>query len=255
MSKYRSRAECRDIVRAVIADSSPPSLESFNLSRGEQNFFRRRTARALDRAAKDTCVFTEYYALPMARPVRNLIVASATMIAGVFVAATILYFYAPASVDRMPLFTGCLAVTVAAVGWVVAGGFTHRNTIRQNTINLLFARFSQGPVNEAFYRFGRTFGYDEKDYITPKHIADLRATGSDDDWKAASSVGFVLNYFELLANGVICGDLDHSIIKGAIRGSIVYFYDRCEPFIRECVEDDIRTYEQLRRLRANYREP
>lgn len=255
MSKYRSRAECRDIVRAIIADSSPPPLDSFKLSHAEQNFFQRRTARTLDRAAKETCVFTEYYALPLARPVWNLIIASGAMILGVFSAATILYFYAPARVDPMPLFTGCLAVTVAAVGWVVAGGFAHRNTIRQNTINLLFARFSQGPINEAFHRFGRTFGYDEKDYITPKRLAGLRATGNEEDWKAASTVGFILNYFELLANGVISGDLHHEVVKGSIRGSIVYFYDRCEPFIRECVQDDARTYEQLRRLRANYREP
>jgi len=255
MGKYRSRAECRDIVRSVIAASSPPPLESFDLSRSEDNFFRRRTARALDRAAKDTCVFTEYYALPIARPVWNLIGAAAAMILGVFSAATIFYLYAPASVDRMPLFTGSLAVTVAAVGWVVAGGFTYRNTVRQNTINILFARFTTGPINEAFYRFGKEFGYDEHQHITPKRLAELRATGNEDDRKAAGTVGFILNYFELLANGVICGDFDHRVVKNSIRGSIVYFYDRCEPFIRAAAEEDARTYEQLRRLRANYREP
>jgi hypothetical protein len=251
MSKYRSRTECRNVIRAIIAESSPPPLESFKLTHAEENFFRRRTARALDRAAQDTCAFTEYYALPMARPVWNLIIASVVMIVAVLGAATILYFYAPDSVDRMPLFTGCLAVTVAAVGWVVAGGFAYRNTVRQNTINMLFARFSQGPINEAFHRFGRAFGYDENDLISQKRLDDLRASGKEDDFKAASTVGFILNYFELLANGVISGDLNHAVVKGSIRGSIVYFYDRCEPFIRNCTDENARVYEQLRRLRAN----
>lgn len=255
MSKYRSRAECRDIVRAIIAESAPPPVASFNLSQSEENFFRRRTARAIERAGKDTCVFTEYYALPMARPVRNLVLASAVMIAAALAATGILYAYSPAGADQTRLFSGSLAVIVAAVGWVVAGGFNHRNTIRQATNNMLFARFTTGPVNEAFYRFGRAFGYNQPTPVTPRRLAELRASDSEDDWKAASSVGFLLNYFELIANGVIRGDLDHRIVRDTIRGVIVYYYDRCEPFIRECVDDDPRTYEQLRRLRAHYREP
>lgn len=254
MAKYRSRAECREIVKAIAAETARP-LQEFGLTRPEDNFFRRRSERALDRAAKDTSAFTQYYALPLARPLLNLIFGSAAVIVAVIIATALLFAYSPPNTDESKLFAAAIAAVVVAVGWVIAGGFSHRNTIRQATNQMLFARFSQNPINEAFYLFGKAFGYEETNLISTKSLNDLRATGCEDDRKAAASVGFLLNYFELIANGVIRGDLDHRLVKDTIRGGIVYFYDRCEPFIRECAHEEPRVYEQLRRLRANYREP
>lgn len=249
---YRSRAECRAIVQAIISEGP---LAPFALSKAEENFFRARTSRSVDKLAIDTATFKQYYHLPVAKPLWNLIIASTSMVLTGLAVAWWFYVNSPATTNKVPLITGCIVATVAAVGWTVAGGFTHRNTIRQNTNNILFARFSQSPIADALHRFHREFGYNEHSVVTVKRVLDLRSTQNEDDWKAAASVGFILNYFELISSGVIRGDLDKTIVSDNIRGVIVYYHDMCEPFILEAARGNAKVYDKLRKMRAHYREP
>jgi len=57
---YRSREEIRQIIRAIIAESKPPPLRSFNFQPGEEEFFRARTARFVDYTASKCASFKAY---------------------------------------------------------------------------------------------------------------------------------------------------------------------------------------------------
>lgn len=250
---YRSWSERRDIIRAVIAESNHSTLESFNLSPSETVFFRARSARAVDRLARETSSFKAYYALPIARPFKYVLYVVAAMITAAFSAAAYLYLHTPATTGRAPIFTAFLAVVTAAVGWAVSGGLTHRNTIRQNTNSMLFARFSHAPFGEALHRFHTTFG--TSDVVTTDRIDGLRRSDRDEDRRSAAAVGYLLNYYEFIASGVLHGDLHPEIVRDNIRGVLCFFYDRCEPHIVNLNRANPRTFANLIKMRTHYREP
>jgi hypothetical protein len=207
--------------------------------------------KAAEAAVKKTARFRSSYALPVAKPFRNVLRASGIVILAAWATAGLfLWFFSPS--EKTPIFDACLVVTVAAIGWAVVGSLTHRNTIRQNTNNFLFARFSQTQFGDALHRFHRKFGFDENVGITPSKLSALRATGDEEDWRTASSVGFLLNYFELVANGVINGDLDERIVRQNFRGVIQFYHDKCWPVIDEARRLDHRTFSGLIRLKTYY---
>jgi hypothetical protein len=236
----------------MIAATSPPPIASFDLSPSEEVYFRARSGRIVDKLAHETSTFKSYYALPIQRPFKYVIFVCATMVATALLTAGYLYRHLAPDADPAPIFTGTIAVVVAAVGWAVSGGITHRNTIRQNTNNVLFARFSNAPFGEAVLRFYVAFGNDER--ITSQRLNALRASGTEDDRKTVAAVGYVLNYYEFIAAGVLSGDLNADIIRTNIRGVICYFYDRCEPHITASNKSDPKTFENLIKIRTHYRD-
>src|SRR4051794_7616229 len=116
---YRSWEERRDIIRAVIAETNPPPLESFRLTPSEAVFFRARAARAVATLAQKTSSFKAYYALPVAKPFKYVIYVSSAMIVAALCAAVYLYRHSSPTSDTTPIFTAFIAVVVAAVGWAV----------------------------------------------------------------------------------------------------------------------------------------
>jgi hypothetical protein len=207
--------------------------------------------KALKDGARRTAHFSNAYALPVAKPFRNVILASTIVIVATWAAAGLyLYLWEPA--DKTPVFNSSLAVMVVAVGWVVAGGITYRNTIRQNTYSVLFARFSQAHFGEALNRFLRKFGFDESPEVTQEQLDALRATNDDQEWQNAASVGFLLNYFELVASGVVKGDLHEGIVRENFRGAICFFHKKCWPIIEHANRTNHRTYSNLIRLNTFY---
>lgn len=251
---YRSWAERREIIRAVIAESAPPPLATFGLSASEETVFRAEAARAVDALARNTSAFKGYYALPTARPFNFVIATSAAVIVGAAAAASYIYVHTQKD-PAYPIYAALLSLSVVAAGWTIAGWITHRNTIRQNTNTMLFARFSQATFGEALHRFHCAFGFDDHTRVTIERVRELRASSSEDDWKAATSVGYLLNYFELISTGVIRGDLDAGIVKDNFRGVICYYHDKCQPFIAHFNRENPRVYEHLIKMRAHYREP
>jgi hypothetical protein len=246
----RSAKERRAIVCAMLAEDGAP-LSSFALSEREEKFYRARASKAIEAAVKKTARFRKSYSLPVAKPFRNVLWASFGVIVGAWATAGLfLWLFSPP--EETPIFDACLAVTVVAIGWAVVGSLTHRNTIRQNTNNFLFARFSQTQFGDALYRFHRKFGFDEKVGITESKLDALRATGDEEDWRTASSVGYLLNYFELVANGVISGDLDERIVRQNFRGVIQFYHDKCWPIIDAARRRNHRTFSGLIRLKTYY---
>lgn len=157
-SPYRSWADRRQIIRSIIADAAPPPLAGFGLSPSEEVYFRARSDRMIDRLARRTSSFKTYYQLRTSQPF--LYVVGLTLVIVTFGVAAGIYMYLrrEQEVHLYPLLGASATLSVAAVGWCVAGWIAHRNAVRQNTNNILFARFSQTAFMESMHRFHREFG-------------------------------------------------------------------------------------------------
>lgn len=91
--------------------------------------------------------------------------------------------------------------------------------------------------------------------VTTARMNALKASEREDDRKAAASVGYLLNYYEFIASGVLHGDLHSEIVRDNIRGVICFFYDRCEQHIQDLNKTNPRTFQNLIKIRTHYREP
>lgn len=251
---YRSWADRRKIVAAIIAEINAPPVESFKLTPSEEVFFRARANRVLHDVGRRTSIFKAYYDLRTKKPFRNILGVTALVCSFGVIAALYLLITRRGNTDIYPLFAACAAVTVASIGWCVAAWIAHRNAIRQNTVNLLFARFSQATFAESMHRFHAEFGYDVKDVVSTARIAIARKR-NDEGAKASETPNYLLNYFEFIAAGVLNGDLDAKIVRDNIKGYLSYYYDKCEPFIFEANARNSKAFEFLRKLRTHYREP
>lgn len=253
--RYRSWEERREIIRAVIAESNPKPLSGFQLTESEETYYRSRAAKTVATLAARSSTFKAYYRLPTAKPFGLVVAVSALTSAGAAFAAGYLVWHRHGSALPYPLLAACATITVAAIGWTVAGWITHRNTVRQNTNNILFARFSQAPFGEALHRFHKQFGWKVNETITSVQLDMLRLSGNDESMRAAASATYILNYFESIASGVLNGDLDQTIVRDNVRGFICNYHDKCAPHIRASNRANPRTYENLIKLRTHYREP
>ena len=252
--RYRSWEERREIIRAVLADSASKPLSSFKLTASEEIYFRSRTAKAVHELAKQTSGFRAYYALPTAHPFYRVVFTSAAIIA-VTVVAGIVVWFRTSDEPAYPVFAALMTIAAVAAGWWVIGGINHTITVRQNTNNMLFARFAQAPFSDSMHKFHYAFGYDVSAKVTREMVIALRDSGDAEKLKCAASVAYLLNYFEFIASAVMCGDFDKRIVDANIRGLVVFYYDKCEPYIRDANRANPKIYEHLIKLRTHYREP
>ena len=251
--EYRTWDERRQIIRAAIAESSTKDLESFGLSEKELLFFRARAARAVDALARKSSTFKEYYSLPTEKPFAR-VVGGAGVVIAICVGAAIWVFRTQGATPPYPIYAALISIVAVAAGWVVTNDVTHRNTIRQNTNNMIFARFAQAPFGDALHRFHDEFGYGEYPRVTAERMAALRASDNADHLRIAAAVSYILNYYEFVASGVLRGDLNARSVRENIRGVMCYYYDKCAPHIDALNQRNPRTYEHLRKIRTSYRE-
>lgn len=252
---YRSWAERREIIKAVIADSNPKPISEFQLTESESLYYRARSAQAVENLAKKSSTFKAYYRLPTARPFGLVVGIAAVTSAGAAFVATWLIWHPHKEGLPYPVLAACGTVVVAALGWVVGGWITHRNTVRQNTNNILFSRFSQAPFGEALHRFHNHFGWSVAEQITSQMLKDLRTSKCEADQRAASAATYILNYLESVASGVINGDLDQRIVTDNIRGVVIGYHDKCASHIGTANMANPKTFANLIKLRTHYREP
>lgn len=250
----RSWDERRNIIRAIIAESNHHKLADFSLTESEETYFRARSAKAVNRLARKASAFRAYYALPTEKPFGYVLGVVTLVVVGAAIAAAYLWLTHEEATEIYPLLSACATLAVVAVGWAVAGWISHRNTVRQNTNTLLFARFSHAPFGEAIKRFHDEFGFDLNPRITVSRFDALRV-GDEDDKRAVSSMLYILNYYEFICCGILSGDLNAKIVESNIRGIIIYYFDKCEPCIKSWNAENHRTYEHLIKVRTHYREP
>lgn len=252
---YRTWAERREIIQAVIAETNPRPLSEFQLSESEEVYYRARSAKAVASLARRSSSFKAYYRLPTAKPF-NLVVAIslATSVAAALLAGY-LWWHSQVGQPLSPLVAACVTVAAGAIGWTVAGWNTHRNTVRQNTNAILFARFSQAPFGDALHRFHREFGWSDGGAVTTERIKALTSSNNDDKIRAAAAAIYILNYFESIASGVLHGDLDQNIVGDNVRGLVCAYFDKCAPHIMSSNKKNSKTFENIIKLRTHYREP
>jgi Domain of unknown function (DUF4760) len=210
-------------------------------------------AKAVEQLTKESSHFRAYYKLPTAKPFAYVIATSMGLVLLAGVAAFLIYHYTSGN-PAYPIYSALMTISAVAVGWWVVGRMTHRNTIRQNTNAMVFARFQHAVFNDAMNRFHVAFGYDPNEYVSRERVVQLRDPDKPEDFAAAGSVLYLLNYFEFIASGVISGDLDAAIIRDNLRGFVVYYYDKCEPYIRHQNKLNHRAFQNLIKLRTAYRE-
>ena len=200
-------------------------------------------------------MFKAYYNLPLSRPFRLVLGLAIILVAIALVVIGYIYFAKRSDTALYPLLAACGTVIVATVVGTVGAGIAHRNAVRQNTSTILFARFAQTAFTDSLHRFHGVFGYDPKNTITREMIAAARASGDEARTRGADAVVYVLNYYEYLAAGVLCGDLDYDVIVRNMRGIIIYYYEMCEPFIRQHRQANPKAFENITKLRTHFREP
>lgn len=250
---FRTRDQRIEIIKAIIAEKGSEPLSSFELDDKEEQFFRARINKALNALIRDTGSYKEYYRLPTEKPFSRLIIGAGAII--VICALIFLWLFENAGeVPPYPVYAALLSIAAIAAGWVVTSDISHRNTIRQNTNQMIFARFAQAPFGEALQKFHQEFGHEDYPRITTERMRTLRDSDDPEQRKVASAVSYLLNYYEFIAAGVIRGDLDARIVRENIRGVVCYYYDKCMPHIEACNRRNGKTYEHLRKIRASYRE-
>lgn len=253
--RYRSWAERRAIIRSIIAETNPQPLQQFQLSKSEEAYFRDLASKAVAALAIRSSAFKGYYKPPIAKPFGLVVRVSALTSAIATLGAAYLIWHQQRGGQPDPLLASCATITVAAVGWALLGWIAHRNTVRQNTNAILFARFSQAPFGEAIHRFHKQFGWKLNDPVTSETLEALRRSGDENGMRAAAAAVYILNYFESISSGVLNGDLDHRIVRDNVRGFICNYHDKCAPHIRASNVQNPKAYEHLIKLRTHYLEP
>lgn len=252
---HRTVADRKGIIAAIIAECATKPLSEFALSDREEVFFRARARRALDRVVRKTSTFKHYYKMPTEKPFLYIAGLAGIFVAFGIIGALYILIRGQGSTQHYPLLAACGTITVAALGWGVAAWIAHRNMVRQNTTNIVFTRFAQTAFGDAMHRFHKAFGHDVKDVVSTDQIRKLREKQDDESLRAAESVNYLLNYYEFIAAGVIKGDLHPAIVRRNLRGVICYYYDKCEAHILAANQRNRRSFCNLMKLRAHYREP
>ncbi len=115
-TRYRSREELRQIIRSVIASSEPPPLSTFDFDPGEEQFFRARAAKAVDRLARKCSKFKSYYSMPTQKPFLRVAAVAGFAIISCIVAGIWVWTNTRDN-PAYPVFAALLTVAAAAAGW------------------------------------------------------------------------------------------------------------------------------------------
>lgn len=161
---------------------------------------------------------------------------------------------APANLD-VTHWLGSVGVVSAICGWIVAGIITVRNSTKQHTMSLLLeSRLSSTYMGYANWINSSVFDKEGRIRIVP--IDEYR-----ESQEAHSALNFILNFFEFVAVGIRCGDLDERIVKNTHRGLIVNMVTASDMVIRAARQDDgkkvgkPKCFEHLLWLDARWRSP
>ena len=131
------------------------------------------------------------------------------------------------------------------MGWVVSAYMTLRNSIKQHTINtLLQSRLSATYMQHALCINKKFFPPNE---LTYDHI-EMDFFNDEANVEIIQSVAYILNYFEFLSAAVRYGDLDETLLRSAVGGMLIRFYERMMLFIKFQRGDDGRVALHPRQL-------
>lgn len=128
-------------------------------------------------------------------------------------------------------------VVSAICGWIVAGMITVRNSTKQHTMNLLL----ESRLSPTYMQYANAIN---SNFFEPCGTPRMVPIGayiegeSEDQYRALT---FILNYFEFVAVGIRCGDLDERIVKNTYRGIFINLVTISDRIICHQRRDDGKT--------------
>lgn len=251
---YRSWRERKDIIRAVIASGSNSPLEKFNLTDEELRFYRSRAERSVLYTVVRTSIFKANYKVIKKDLFLPTILWVAFVVAAAMISAFMIYTHISDENRTAPL-VGCITAVVAAFGWAVTSSVSHANSVRQNTTNLLFARFSQASFKDSLHTFHKKFGYGPYPLVSLQDARTLQCSIDEEDQRAVASIFYILNYYEFISAGIHKGEIDIEIVKDHMRSTFIYYYDKCLPLINESNKSNPKSAEYFIKVTSSFREP
>ncbi|MFT8679103.1 DUF4760 domain-containing protein [Gluconacetobacter sp.] len=138
--------------------------------------------------------------------------------------------------DCTPFITVAAAIIagiMAAIGWLISSNVSHRNSQIQHTINLIGTRFSNAEFSKHLAKINQKFGNEAHPIITMSCIETAQASPDEKDRESVQSVKYILNYFEFIAICVFSGEINYDFVKSSLRGNLLYYYNKFQPYIRE----------------------
>lgn len=255
----RSWAQRRDIIAAILASSATLPLADHRLAADEEAYYRRLTEKAVRATIRQASAVKAYRGLRTTHPFTPVWIVVALINLVCAAAATVLIGHSDLADHRTyPLIAGAatiIAVGVASLGWGVAGWVAQRNARVQHTINLIATRFSQPAFVKHLSIFNDAFGDHKRTLVTTAIVERLSASGTESDRELLQSIKYILNYFEFISSGIIRGDLDYEIVRSNLRSNMLFYYDKCLPFILDTMKAHPTIMEHYSRVRGALMDP
>lgn len=252
---YLSGADRAIVCRMILEGKAGEAFAKFQVSELDQGLLLRRADEAVRKASARDMPFSRYYHARIARPALKIFVTAmaitAVAIAGL---CKIWPYYNPINPSTYTLASasaGLLAVCAAAIGWAIAGWLAYRNARVQHTINFVSNRFTNETFSKNSAAFAERF---TGKTITSELVAEMSISEDEKDVLAIQALRYFLNYFEFVSVGIICGDLDEEIMRRSLRGNLIFYVDRCMPYIRELQALNPRSLEHLTTIRDHFRD-
>ena len=85
-------------------------------------------------------------------------------------------------------------------------------------------------------------------------VSALENSAEDADSLNVQSLKYILNYYEFISAGIIRGDLDLGIVEANLKSNLIFFYEKCLPFILETRRTSPQALEHLAKMRNHFRE-
>ncbi|MEN5362550.1 DUF4760 domain-containing protein [Brevundimonas intermedia] len=254
-----SWAQRREIIAAILASSASQPLAYYQLSAEEEAGYRRLAEHAVRATIRKNSSSKGYRSLRTAHPFNPVWFTVAIINVVCLVTAAMLVSYSDLTDHQTyPLIAGAstiVAVGIASLGWGVAGWVAQRNARVQHTINLISTRFSQPAFVKHISIFNDAFGDHKRTLVTTSIVERLSVSRNDDDRELLQSIKYILNYFEFISSGIIRGDLDFDIVRSNLRSNMIFYYEKCLPFILDSAATNPTLMEHYSRVRAALMDP
>lgn len=245
----------KQLILAILRGEGEAAFDFNNVSALDRTALVAAADRLATQAAARTSPINGYYKLKRRMPLREgYLAASIAAIVPLGCALWIVTHIDVTASENFPLIAAAstlFGVFAAATGWGVASWTAHRNARAQHTLNFLATRFSNSSFSDQAAIFNKAFA----DHKIDKALISRLATSDDpDDTAALQSLRWLLNWFEFIAVGVILGDLDLTIVTKTVRSNLIFYCDKCLPYIREVQQTQPKILENLIELRLHFQD-
>ena len=246
-------AQRRELVHAALENREPTSEELYHPTEAELHQAKKIAEKLKQEALGRWHPVKRMYRAPRRNPIVLPLFIAGTILAVTATLNILAWREIQVTTDWKPQSLAAVVTSVAVIaattGWIANLWLTHRLNATKHTIDFVSGRFYNKEFNEAVKIFNLYF---RTRSVTTKIIEELDQTDREVDQAVIQSVKYLLNYFEFIAVGLAEGVLDYEIVRKSLRGNIVYYYDKCRPYIADLCEKNSDTLKNLRDLRLDF---